>query len=110
MIVIALLAIFTILTLPYSMNFFKARVLDEEIRAVSLILKRAQAYAISGKDDSDWGVNIFQEEGRYEIFKGNICGAGEVYQSFNVSPGIEIESIDCVIFERNTGNPQIVIN
>ncbi len=108
MIVIALLAIFTVITLPYGVGFFQSRLLDEEIDAVTNILQRAQSNAISGKDDSDWGVNFFQEEGRYEIFKGSDCNSGQVHQVFQVSSATQMEGIDCVIFERNTGDPQII--
>jgi prepilin-type N-terminal cleavage/methylation domain-containing protein len=109
LIVVGLLAVFTILTIPYGVDFFRSRLLDEEIKAVSEILKRAQAHAISGKDDSDWGVKFFQDEGKYEIFRGSGCEEREIYQTINLSKGIEMEGIDCIIFERNTGEPQIVI-
>jgi prepilin-type N-terminal cleavage/methylation domain-containing protein len=109
MIVIGILVILTTLTLPYGVNFYNARALDEETANVASILERARTHAISGKEDSDWGVQ-FVSTNQYTIFKGSTCG-GTVYQTFNLIQGAEIESeINCIIFERHTGTPRIYNN
>jgi Tfp pilus assembly protein FimT len=109
MIVIGILVILTTLTLPYGVNFYNTRALDEETANVASILERARAHAIAGKEDSDWGVQ-FVSTSQYTIFKGSTCG-GTVYQTFNLIQGAEIESeIDCIIFERHTGTPRIYNN
>lgn len=107
LIVIGLIVIFSVMMLPYGVDFYHSRVLDEETRSVSNVLQRAQSHAISGRDDADWGVEFFNDQGRYEIFRGSECGVGDVYQTFQLPEGMEMEGVECIIFERHTGNPQI---
>ncbi len=107
MIVIGLLVAFTAMLLPYGINFYDSRILDEESITLANVLDRARSHAVSGKEDSDWGVDFFYVEEEYKIIKGSGCG-GEVYQTFKLSQGVELESdINCVIFERHTGNPKV---
>jgi Tfp pilus assembly major pilin PilA len=106
MIVVGLIVIFTVLTLPYSLRFYNSRLLEEQTSSIAKILERAKNNAISGREDSDWGVD-FSNTTEYYIFKGSDC-PGTVYQTFKIPSGVEVESdIECVVFERNTGTPQI---
>ncbi len=107
MIVIGLIVIFTVATLPYGLRFFDSRTLEEETTNIATILEKARSHSISGKDDSDWGVQFTGESG-YNIFKGSECGSGEVYRTFSMPKGGEIETeIDCIVFERHTGAANI---
>lgn len=108
LIVIGLLVIFTVMTVPYTFDFFSVRVLEEDTSRVANVLQRAQSNAKSGRDDSDWGVRFFQDEGRYEIFRGDDCEEGTTYQTFRLSAEVDIEGVDCIIFERHSGDPQII--
>ncbi len=106
MIVIGILVIFAVVTIPYGMRFYDSRFLEEQTSSVANILERARTHAISGKEDSDWGVD-FSNTSEYHIFKGSDC-PGTVYQTFKIPSGVEIESdIECIVFERHTGNPKI---
>ena len=107
MVVIGLLVIFTAVTLPYGISFLDSRTLEEETINISTILEKARSHAISGRDDSDWGVQFVGSD-QYNIFRGSSCGGGDVYRSFSVSDSSVIETnIDCVIFERHSGAPRI---
>ena len=108
LIVIGLIVILTVMTIPYTFDFFSARVLEEDTNRLTNILKRAQTNASSGRNDRDWGVRFFHDEGRYEIFQGDSCEDGVTYQIFRLSSEVDMEGIDCVIFERHTGDPQII--
>ncbi|MDA3815630.1 MAG: type II secretion system protein, partial [Patescibacteria group bacterium] len=111
MIVIGLLVIFTTLTIPYGLNFYNARMLEEETASIATVIERARAHATSGKEDSDWGVRFLYAQNQFTIFKGSSCGAGEIYQTFDLNDATELESeINCIIFERHTGIPKIYNN
>ena len=109
MIVIGLIAIFTMMTLPYGMNFYRSRVVEEESRAISNVLARAQSHAVSGKEDSDWGIKFFHEENRYTLFKGNRYVSRDIVydQTFNMPTGASTEGIIEIVFERHTGDPKV---
>ncbi len=107
MIVIGLIVIFTALTIPYGMQFYDSRVLQGETTSVFNVLERARVHAVSGKEDSDWGID-FSSPGEYHLLKGSNCDTGEVFQTFSITSGVEIDTdISCIIFEKNTGKPKI---
>jgi Tfp pilus assembly protein FimT len=109
MIVIGLMVIFGVLTLPYGMNFYRSRSVEEQSRTMSNVLSRAQSHAITGKGDSSWGVKLFHDEGYYTFFKGESYDEREVTydQVFKTESGTETEGISEIVFEKNTGNPKI---
>lgn len=109
LIVVSLFVILAVMFVPLGIDFYHSRILEEETIALSSILERARSFALAGKENSDWGVKLDKENAQYIIFKGSNCDTGESYQTFNLPSNVEIdeESIDCVIFERHTGNPQI---
>ncbi len=111
MIVIALMVIFAVLTLPYGMNFYRSRTVEEESRTISNVLARAQSHAITGKEDSNWGVKFFHEQNEYIFFKGERYDERDVVydQLFRSPSGIETEGIIEIVFEKNTGDPKIFL-
>ncbi len=107
MIVIGLIVIFVALTIPYGMRFYDSRVLQGETTSVFNVLERARVHAVSGKEDSDWGID-FSSHGEYHLLKGSNCDTGEIFQTFPITSGVEIDTdIACIIFEKNTGKPKI---
>ena len=109
MIVIGLMVIFAVLTIPYGMNFYQSRILEEETRAVSNILARAQSHAMAGKEDSDWGIRFYHNEAKYVLFKGSRYNQRDTAfdQEFVLPPGTETEGIVEVVFEIHTGNSNV---
>ncbi len=109
MIVIGLMVIFAVLTLPYGMNFYRSRAVEEESRTISNVLARAQSHAITGKEDSNWGVRFFHDNSEYVFFKGERYDERDVVydQIFRASSGILTEGVVEIVFEKNTGDPKI---
>jgi prepilin-type N-terminal cleavage/methylation domain-containing protein len=109
MIVIGLMAVFAILTIPYGLDFYQARVTEESVRSVYSVLSRAQSHATTNKGDSSWGVKFFHEENRYVFFKGERYDSRDVVydQIFEMADGISMDGVSEVVFRKNTGEPKI---
>lgn len=110
MIVIGLLVLLTMLTIPYGMNFYRSRTVEEQSRTISHMLERARSHAVSGKEDSDWGVYFATEENCYTFFAGKRYEErDEVYDLETCIPGgasLDTDIVE-VVFERHTGDPNI---
>jgi prepilin-type N-terminal cleavage/methylation domain-containing protein len=110
LIVLALTGLFLALTVPYGMNFYRQRILDEETSKLMNNLKIAQSHSIAGKGNSSWGVVLFED--CYILFMGDYYeddGRNEDYdKTFNLSPGITIDGFSEIVFEKNTGEPNVV--
>jgi prepilin-type N-terminal cleavage/methylation domain-containing protein len=110
LIVLALTGLFFALTIPYGMNFYRQRILDEETSKLMNNLKIAQSHAMAGKENSSWGIAFF--EGYYVLFMGDYYDDAErnddYDKTFNFSSGIAIEGISEVVFEQSTGEPNVV--
>ena len=108
LIVLALFVILAIMTIPYSVDFYRTRIFESEVETLSGVLERARSHAISGKGDSSWGVAFFPEEGYYVFFKGEEYDPGDpTNQEYQLSPEAEVSGISQVVFEKDTGLPVI---
>ncbi len=109
MIVIGLMVLFAILTIPYGMDFYQSRLLEEETRTIANVISRAQSHALSGKEDSDWGVRFFHEEGKYIFFKGSRYSMRDSFfdQEFTMTRGSSTEGVAEVVFEIHTGDVKV---
>lgn len=109
LIVIAFLVILLSLTIPYGTNFYREQVLSEEAASVAESLKGARSRAMAWKNRSSWGVAFNKpEEGQYTLFQGETYeGRSEEEirndQIFTLTPGMEIEGPDEIVFEKFTG-------
>ncbi len=109
MIVIGLVVLLTVMTIPYGMDFYRSRILEEETKSVSVVVERARTNALTGKRDKDWGV-YFLEDDCYEIFSGDgeryeEGGRDDIYdQRFCAPSGVEVDTdIEEIIFRRDGG-------
>ena len=108
LIVIALIAIFLGLTVPFGMDFYRQQVLEEVAAEISNTLKTAQSYAQTGRGSSSWGVRFFEEE--FVLFMGNNFSERDETRDrvFDFPSGINVPGeIEEVVFEIGTGYPRI---
>jgi len=103
LIVISLITLFSFLTAPFSIEFYREQTLDEEAQFLANNLKNTQSHAMAGKDDIAWGVEFLSE--KYIIFKGGSCGEGTTHRTVNLRGGVELEGDSCVLFKGGTGVP-----
>lgn len=111
LIVIALIVLVMALALPLGVDFFQEQRIEEETATLADNIKLAQSRAISGQNDSSWGIRFnMPEQGKYTLFP--LLGAGSFEdperntgrdEVFLLSPGAETEGIEEIIFEKLTG-------
>ncbi len=110
LIVVILTALFLAMTVPFTINFYQQRLLDEETSKLANNLKIAQSRSITGKNNSSWGIRFFEDH--YTLFMGDYydeVGRNEEYdQIFSLKGGMTIEGVLEVVFEKNIGNPNII--
>ncbi len=113
MIVIALIVMLAAAALPITLDFLFRFTVIGETKILESNLKSAQAKAISGKNDSSFGVKFFPidvcpEEDCYVIFQGDSYDAREMGEDevFYLPKEADIELIgeySEIVFEKNTG-------
>ncbi|HUW71738.1 MAG TPA: type II secretion system protein [Candidatus Humimicrobiaceae bacterium] len=105
MIAIALIIMFSGLTLPVGFNFYQESTLNDQARNLENSLRRAQAMAMTGRGESNAGVKI--EEGQYTIFEGESFGErrGEADIIIPFPIALSTSGIDEIVFQKLTGLP-----
>lgn len=103
MIVVALIIMFSALTLPMSFSFFQEATLKDQVRNIENSLRKAQAMAITGRGDSSAGVKITQSE--CIIFEGESFEKRreevDIIIPFPVT--LSISGADEIVFQKSTG-------
>lgn len=110
LIVVAIVVVLAVLTIPAGLDFLARQSLKMEAETLKSNLKKAQAQAISAKNNSDFGIKFFPnaDPPYYVVFQGPSYDEREPTEDeiFYVSKGTIIEIVggyDEVIFEKNTG-------
>lgn len=105
MIVVALIIMFSSLTLPVGFNFYQESTLKDQARSLENSLRKAQAMAITGRGDSSAGVKI--EEGQYRIFEGESFDKRrqEVDIIIPFPVALSASGTDEIVFQKSTGLP-----
>lgn len=104
LIVIAIIAIIGASTTPMLSNFLVRNFLRNKTNELTASLRTAQINSISGKEDSQWGVNISSSD--ITLFKGSSFASRDpdFDQPFSIPASINITN-DEIMFDRLTGNP-----
>ena len=107
LIVVALIIIFSTLTLPVGFNFYRESTLKDQARNLENSLRRAQAMAITGRGESNAGVKI--EEGQYTVFEGESYEERRKEADITIPFPIALSATgaDEIVFQKLTGLPII---
>lgn len=110
LIVAALLAIFTSLTLPLGLDFYRSQQLETQTQEVIQTLRRSQWKAMFQELDSSYGVYFTQQN--YVLFKGNsyLTRNAQYDEIFNLSTIINVSGIHEVVFSKLEGKPNVAGN
>ncbi len=108
LIVLGLIAILSTMVVMYSVTFYGNTLLQEDSEYVLNALRKARSYALTGKEDSDWGVKFIEAEDKYVVFKGSRYTERDTDYDleFDIVSSYQID-FDEVVFEKTTGTPQI---
>ncbi len=105
MIVVALIIMFSGLTLPVGFNFYQESTLRDQARNLENSLRKAQAMAMTGRGDSNAGVEITQNE--YIIFEGESYykrrKETDIIIPFPIA--LSASGADEIVFQKSTGLP-----
>ena len=102
LLVIALIGLAVFIYVPYLRSFQRANDLNIAVEVVKQSIARAQARALAGEGDSDWGVKI--EEKKVTVFRGSGFSGhnpkdDEVYRL----PGLAVSGQSEMVFEKLSG-------
>lgn len=107
LLVIALTFIVGVFMFPMGISFYRTQMLNETAEGMQSALRRAQTFALSGKQDSVFGVKLLDSS--YILFRGDTyaersASDDEVYA---FPTAVEVAGFDEITFEQITGNPSI---
>ena len=107
MMVVALIIMFSGLTLPVGFNFYQESTLKDQARNLENSLRRAQAMAMAGHGDSNAGVKIIQEEQKYIIFEGESFDPEQRREEADIiipfPIALSASGTDEIVFQKSTG-------
>lgn len=109
LIVMSIISVIGITTIPLGANFLQRNALRNKTNELVTTLSVAKINSISGKEDSQWGVNV--DSNNITLFRGASFAArdtafDEVYiipASLNITP---FE----VVFSKNVGDPSTTLD
>ena len=104
LVVMALMGILAVLLSPFLSRFLFQYHLADTTDKFTKILRKAQNYTLTGKEDSEWGVHY--ESGQLVLFKGSVYGEDHSFdEEFGVSPSLAVSGWTDVIFSKVRGQP-----
>jgi prepilin-type N-terminal cleavage/methylation domain-containing protein len=103
MIVVALIFMFSGLTLPVGFNFYQESTLKDQARNLENSLRKAQAMAMTGRGESSAGVKI--EERQYIIFEGESYEKSREDMTIPLPIALSITGPKEIVFQKSTGLP-----
>lgn len=104
LLVIAIIAVIGATTIPAGAGFLVRNHLKNKTNEVVSTLRAAQINTLSGKEDSQWGVQISSNQ--IIMFKGaSYSTPGTTFdQEYNIPASISITQTE-IVFDKLTGNP-----
>lgn len=104
LLVVALVAIIGASVTPFLSNFILRHSLETTTDNLVGSLRKAQAYAIDGKENGVWGVCLAGSEIR--LFAGS-CVSPVFSEDFDLSSTVTISGLSAVTFSRLRGEPSV---
>jgi len=102
---ISIMMMLVVISAPIYQSFQFANELDNSVTLTVSSLRTAQNFAINGKDDAAWGVNISSQT--IVIFRGDSFASRDT--SFDtttiLSSNISISGLNNITFGKNSGLP-----
>ena len=107
LLVVAIVIILAAVATPFYSRFFISNDVINVNNQLVGSLKKAQIYAITGKQNGNWGVNF--SGGKITLFQGTsyLLRNQALDETFSVNSGITINGLTSVIFTKKTGLPDL---
>lgn len=110
LLVMAIISVIATLSIPLMQTYYSQNELKVAVDSSVQGLRRAQSYALSEYQDSNWGMHI--ESGRVVVFKGaNYASRDQTYdETVTFGNFISIAGTTDVVFTKFTGAPSATGN
>lgn len=107
LLVVAIMLIIAVVSTPFYSRFFISNDVINVNNQLVGSLKKAQIYAIAGKQNGNWGVNY--SNNYITVFQGTsyLLRNQALDEKFSVNSGITINNLSTIIFTKNTGIPDL---
>jgi prepilin-type N-terminal cleavage/methylation domain-containing protein len=105
LLVITIVLIVSAVSTPFYSRFFLSNDVMNVNKQLVGSLRKAQIYAVMGKQNGNWGVNY--SGGKITVFQGTsfLLRNPALDESFTVNSNITINGLTSVIFTKRTGLP-----
>lgn len=87
---------------PFYVNLISKNNLNSTVNGFESTLRKAQTYAVSGKDNTTWGVCV--TGGNIRLF-GGTCGAPSRKEEIGIPNGVSVTGFSTVTFTDLRGEP-----
>jgi prepilin-type N-terminal cleavage/methylation domain-containing protein len=104
---ISLIALLGALAAPFLSNFLLTNATHSTHLAVLSNLRKAQQYAVQGKNNSAWGV--CQTGGAIRLYRGS-CASPVYSENTSVPNGVTVSGLTDISFSKLRGEPSVVTN
>ena len=108
LIVISLVAIIGLTALPFLSRFFTQNATSDAYYRMLADFRKAQTYAIVGKQKGPWGVYYNSASNKIILYQGSSYATHTntaFDETYNVSPSVSISGISDISFAQMTGTP-----
>lgn len=108
LLVIAIIALVGALSTPFLNRFILQNSIFDVIDKFAVVLRKAQNYALCGKEGSQWGVHY--ETDSLTLFKGDSFGQDHAFdESYDIPGVIDISGWSDVTFSKVRGRPSVAL-
>lgn len=110
LLIITIIGIMGGMSAPFLSSFVERSRIATTTNIIVRSLRKAQAYSISGKENSEWGVHY--EQGALTLFKGTDYATRDPSfdENFSLSEVLQVTGLDEVYFGKLRGEPSITIS
>lgn len=100
LIVIGLIAFLGVSTTPYMTAFLGSNVIKSTEDSIVSMMRKAQYYSMSGRNDSIWGVCLRSNVIR--LYAGS-CDAPTIHEDYTVPSSVNVSGLSDIEFSRDRG-------
>ncbi len=105
--VVSLIAIIAASSAPLLIRFFNQNQFETTMNKLMSTIYKAQEYAVINKDNTSWGVCLYNNKIR--LFAGD-CNVSIVKEDFNYPASISISNLNTITFSAFRGEPSQELN
>jgi prepilin-type N-terminal cleavage/methylation domain-containing protein len=105
LIVVAIVGIVSLSSISFYSRFFTQNAVSNTVDQLTSEMRKAQSYAMSGKQNGDWGVRYASNQ--IILFQGSSYATRNAAfdEKFTTNTSVAVSGLSDIIFSRMTGTP-----